>query len=61
MTQSHVLLISPVSQLPTIVNTTSHTYPELMQAGYQAIQFGTRKELTEIEIEMMADLINQFD
>lgn len=61
MTNSHVILISPVSQLPTVVSTHSNTYPELMQAGYQAIQFGTKKELTEIEIEMMADLINQFD
>jgi hypothetical protein len=61
MTQSHVLLISPVSQLPTVISTNSHSYPELMQVGYQAIQFGTKKELTEIEIEMIAEFAGQLD
>jgi hypothetical protein len=47
--------------MPTVVSTHSTTYPELMQAGYQAIQWGTKKELTEVEQEMMADFVNQFD
>ena len=61
MTSSHVILVNPVSQLPTVVSVQSHTYPELMQLGYQPIQFGTKRELTEIEQEMMADFVNQFD
>jgi len=52
----HALLLSPVSMLPTVVSTNSKTYPELMQAGYQFVQYGTRKDLTEIESEMLSDI-----
>lgn len=61
MTSSHVILVSPVSQMPTVVSVNSNTYPELMQAGYQVIQSGTRKQLEEIEAEMLVDFVNQFD
>jgi hypothetical protein len=61
MTHSHVILVSPVSQMPTVVSVNSNTYPELMQAGYQAIQWGTKRELTEIEQVMLEDFVNQFD
>jgi len=49
----HVLLISPTSQLPTICNQNSLTYAELMQAGYQVSQVGTKRELMDIEQEIM--------
>lgn len=61
MTSQYALLISPVSQLPTVTSTKSHSYPELIQSGYQVIQYGNKRELTEIEQEMMADFVNQFD
>lgn len=51
----HVLLISPVSQLPTVVSTQSHVYAELMQSGYQPIQTGTKRELEALEEELMQD------
>lgn len=57
----HALLISPVSQLPTVISTNSHSYPELIQSGYQAIQFGTKKELDEIEAEMIYEFAGQND
>ena len=57
----HALLLSPVSQLPTVVSTNSTTYPELMQAGYQFIQYGTRKDLIEIEEEMMVDFVSDLE
>lgn len=57
----HVLLLSPTSQLPTIVSMQSHYYPELMQQGYQHIQTGTKKQLEEIESEMMGDLYAELD
>lgn len=57
----HVLLVSPTSGLPTVISQNSHAYPELIQSGYQAIQFGTKRELTEIESEMMADYVEELE
>lgn len=57
----HALLISPVSQLPTIVNTNSTVYAELMQAGYQATNFGTKKQLQEIECELMENFVSELE
>ncbi len=57
----HALLISPVSSLPTIVNTNSSTYAELMQAGYQATNFGTKRELTEIEEQLMQEFAMELE
>ncbi|MES2287357.1 MAG: hypothetical protein V4547_16815 [Bacteroidota bacterium] len=53
---NHALLIAPSSQLPTVVNTQSKTYAELVQAGYQPVNFGTKRDMQDIEQEMMADL-----
>lgn len=60
-TMQHALLISPVSQLPTIVNSNSKTYAELMQAGYQPIQTGTKKQLEEIEEEMLEQFVDELE
>jgi len=57
----HALLVSPISQLPTIVNTNSFTYAELMQAGYHAIHFGTKKQLSEIEAELLAEFVDELE
>jgi len=58
---NHALLISPVSSLPTIVNTSSLVYAELMQAGYQVERFGTKKELTVIEEELMQSFASELE
>ena len=58
---NHALLISPVSSLPTIVNTQSHVYAELMQAGYQVERFGTKKELTALEEELMESFVSDLE
>jgi len=57
----HALLVSPVSQLPTVVNTNSLAYAELVQGGYQTIQFGSKKELTLIEEGMMVDFVDELE
>jgi len=58
---NHVLLISPTTQLPTIVSMQSHFYPELMQAGYQVERFGTKKELTTLEEELMESFVSDLE
>ncbi len=57
----HAILISPVSQLPTIVSTNSFTYAELMQAGYQVSNYGTKKQMQEIEAELLSDFAMELD
>ena len=53
----HAILISPVSQLPTLVSTNSLTYAELMQAGYQVTNYGTKKQMQDIEAELLSDFV----
>lgn len=57
----HVLLISPTSSLPTIINQDSHEYAQLAAMGYQPIQIGTKKELERIEEGMMQDFVSDLD
>jgi len=57
----HAILISPVSQLPTIVSTNSLTYVELMQAGYQVTNYGTKKQMQEIELELMEQYCSELE
>jgi len=57
----HAIMISPVSQLPTIVSTNSLTYSELMQAGYQVTNYGTKKQMEEIEEELMQDFYSDLE
>lgn len=51
----HVLLISPTSQLPTILNEQSMEAAQLFQMGYTPVQYGTKKELELVEIELMQE------
>ncbi len=53
----HVLLISPTSQLPTILNEQSMEAAQLFQMGYTPVQYGTKKELELVEIELMQDFV----
>lgn len=57
----HALLISPVSQLPTVVNTNSLVYAELIQSGYQTIQTGTKRQLQALEEELMQDFAMELE
>jgi len=57
----HVLLISPVSQLPTIINEQSTEAAQLFQMGYQPIQYGTKKELELVEIELMEQFVSELE
>lgn len=57
----HAILISPSSNLPTIVSENSKDYAELMFMGYTPLQFGTLKELQSIEEEMMQDFAMELD
>ncbi len=55
------LLISPVSQLPTIVNQDSREYAELTFMGYEAKSTGTKKKLERLEEEIMQDFVAELD
>jgi len=57
----YVLLISPVSQLPTIINEQSTEAAQLFQMGYQPIQYGTKKELELVEIELMENFVSDLE
>ena len=57
----HVLLISPTSQMPTILNENSMEFAQLSAMGYQPIQFGTKKELELVEIELMQDFCAELE
>lgn len=57
----HILLLSPTSRLPTIVSMQSHFYPELMQQGYQPIQTGTKRQLQEIEEELLLEFVDELE
>jgi len=57
----HVLLISPSSQLPTILNEQSTEFAQLSAMGYQPLQYGTKKELELVEIELMQNFCAELD
>lgn len=57
----HVLFLSPTSQLPTIVNQDSQTYAELSAMGYQPIQYGTKRDLQEVERELMEQFVDDLE
>ena len=57
----HVLLLAPVSQLPTILNEQSTEFAQLSAMGYQPIQYGTKKELELVEIELMQDFVSDLE
>lgn len=57
----HVLLISPVSQLPTIINENSPDYAQLAFMGYSPIQKGTRKQLEEVEKELLEGFVQELE
>jgi len=48
-------MINPNNQLPTIVNMESIAYIDLCMAGYTPIKTGTRREMEEIESDMMEE------
>ena len=41
--------------LPSIVNMNTETYPDLIMAGYDTIQTGTKREMMELMEEMIMD------
>lgn len=57
----HVLLISPVSQLPTIISQDSIEYAQLSFMGYTPIQTGTKKELQEVERELLEGFVQELE
>jgi len=58
---AHVLLLSPTSNLPTILNEQSMEAAQLFQMGYQPIQYGTKKELELVEIELMENFVSDLE
>lgn len=58
---AHALLISPTSQLPTIVNMDSKEYAQLSFMGYTPIQTGTKKELQFLEEELMLEFVDELE
>jgi len=53
----HYLMQNTQNSLPVIVNGDSRQYAELASAGYLPIAQGYRKQLEEIEREMMEEFV----
>lgn len=57
----HALMINPEHTLPVIVNMDSRDFAELSCAGYIPQATGYKKQLEQLEEEMMGDLYAELD
>ena len=57
----HALMTKPEFNLPIIVNMDSHTFAELSAAGYIPIAQGYKKQLEEIERDMMEEMYGELE
>ena len=57
----HALLISPTSQLPTIVNMESVEFAQLSFMGYTPIETGTKRQLQLLEEQLMVEFTESLE
>ena len=57
----HALMTNPNFNLPVIVNMDSREFAELSVAGYVPIQTGYKKQLEEIERDMMEEFCSDLE
>ena len=57
----HAIMSKPEFNLPVIVNMDSRYFAELSSAGYVPIHTGYKKDLEEIEREMMEDIAMELE
>ncbi len=57
----HALLISPTSQLPTIVNMESAEFAQLSFMGYTPIETGTKRQLQLLEEQLMVEFTESLE
>lgn len=55
------LLVSPVSQLPTVVSMNSQTFVDLTFAGYKVEKQGSKKNIEKEYEERMEDFVNELE
>lgn len=55
------LLQNPQNNLPTIVNMNSSTFAELNFMGYQTVATGYKKQMEEMEAEILVDFVNELE
>lgn len=57
----YALLTNPETLLPTVINTNSFYYPEMIQKGYEPLLTGTKKEINEIYEQLIVEFASNLD
>lgn len=52
----YCVISKPEFQLPTVISQNSHLYPEFIQAGYESVFTGTKRECQDKETEILEEL-----